>query len=124
MEGSFRRSGTEGGGGSTGAGTAPEAGSGAGGPRAGVERSSSGYESSPGVHRNRCRLCGSRVPSLSREGDHDFVHHLLPQERGEVLQVADEVASRPVEVLHPGPIVVCEAQVTAADDPIPIFDDQ
>lgn len=31
------------------------------------------YESSPGVQRSFCRVCGSRVPSLSRDGRIYFV---------------------------------------------------
>ena len=31
------------------------------------------YESSPGTHRNFCRVCGSRVPSKARDGHIYFV---------------------------------------------------
>ena len=31
------------------------------------------YESSPGVHRCFCRVCGSRVPSMARNGELYFV---------------------------------------------------
>ncbi len=31
------------------------------------------YESSPGVHRCFCRVCGSRVPSTARDGELYFV---------------------------------------------------